>query len=107
MFIKNNNSISDKDFLELIEPFNIALSEYVKKNILYEFVAFYIAKGFELNALYEDDLTSHVNSAIDHLSSIEFKNSFNYDALKKLLNEKYSLIITNELPLKIKEKDPI
>lgn len=105
MFRKDFETIPDDEFLELVEPHNVAISEYINKNILYEFVAFYIAKGYELNALWEENLTSHVNSAIEHLSAVEFKNSYDYDKLKKVLEEQYSLIVVNDSPLQVEKKD--
>lgn len=107
MFRNDFGKLSDDEFLEVVEPHNKAISDYIKNNVLYDFVAFYIAKGYELNALWEENLTVHVNSAIEHLSAIEFKNQYDYDILKFILEKKYSLVITNENPLKVKEKKDI
>ena len=105
MFRNDFGKLSDDKFLEVVEPHNKAISEYIKNNILYDFVAFYIAKGYELNALWEENLTVHVNSAIEHLSAVEFKNQFDYAIFKFILEKKYSLVVTNEKPLKVEKKD--
>lgn len=105
MFRNDFDIIPDDEFLKIVEPHNEALSEYIRNNILYEFAAFYIAKGYELNALWESNLTAHVNSAIEHLSAIEFKKSYNYEELKKVLKEKYSLVVVNDSPLQVEKKD--
>lgn len=105
MFRKDFEIIPDDEFVKLVEPHNIALAEYIKENILYDFVAFYIAKGYELDALWEGNLTAHVNSAIEHLSAIEFKNLYDYNLLKKVLEEKYNLIVVNDKPLQVEKKD--
>lgn len=53
MLRKYFEAISDDDFLELVEPHNVAISKYIYKNILYQFITFYIAKRYELNALWK------------------------------------------------------
>lgn len=104
MFRNDFNKLSDDEFENLVKPYNNLLSQYINNNILYEFVAFYIAKGYELNALFEDDLTSHVYSAIEHLSAVEFKKSYDYDKLKKVLQNKYFLEVINDSPLQVIKK---
>ena len=50
---RNGKDITDKEFLNIILPFENVLEEYFIKNIVYEFVAFYLAKGYEMSALLE------------------------------------------------------
>lgn len=48
---RNGKDITDEEFLNIILPFENVLEEYFIKNIVYEFVAFYLAKGYEMSAL--------------------------------------------------------
>ena len=101
MIRKRNNIVSDEEFLKIIEPHGKAIDNYLE-NIIYDFVAFYLAKGYELSALWETGLINHVNSAIESFSAIQFKKDFNYNKLKAILKNKYNLVITNEVMLDMK-----
>ena len=62
---RNGKDITDEDFLNIIVPFENVLDEYFIKNIVYEFVAFYLAKGYEMSSLWECHLQHQINSAIE------------------------------------------
>lgn len=98
MIRKRNDIVSDEEFLKIIEQHGKEIDNYLE-NIIYNFVAFYLAKGYELSALWETGLINHVNSAIESFSAIQFKKNFNYNKLKAILKNKYNLIITNEFML--------
>lgn len=101
MIRKRSDSISEEEFSKIIKPHNKLLDNYLE-NKMYDYVAFYLAKGYELSALWENKLTNHINSAIDTFSAIQFKNKFDYDRLKQILKEKYSLVIVNNETTTIK-----
>ena len=46
---KNGKDITDEEFLNIILPFENVLKEYFINNILYEFVVFYLPKGYEMS----------------------------------------------------------
>ena len=50
---RNGKDITDEEFLNIILPFENVLEEYFIKNIVYEFVAFYLAKGYEMSSLWD------------------------------------------------------
>ena len=50
---RNGKDITDEEFLNIILPFENVLEEYFINNIIYEFVAFYLAKGYEMSSLWE------------------------------------------------------
>ena len=95
--------ISEDDFANVVNPHNKLISDHIYKEILFQFVAFYIASGYRMNALWEGSLIGHVNSAIESLSCVIFKDNFDSTELKKILSEKYNLTIINENPLTFKE----
>ena len=49
---RNRKDITDEEFLNIILPFENVLEEYFINNIIYEFVAFYLAKGYEMSSLW-------------------------------------------------------
>ena len=90
---RNGKDITDEEFLNIILPFENVLEEYFIKNIVYEFVAFYLAKGYEMSALWECPLQHQINSAIETLSGIRIKDKFDNNKLNKTLNDIYSIKI--------------
>lgn len=52
MFRKRNGKyITDQEILNIILPFENVLKEKFIDNIVYEFVSFYLAKGYEMSLL--------------------------------------------------------
>ena len=90
---RNGKDITDKEFLNIILPFENVLEEYFIKNIVYEFVAFYLAKGYEMSSLWECPLQHQINSAIETLAAIRIKDKFDNNKLHKILKDKYSIKI--------------
>lgn len=90
---RNGKDITDEEFLNIILPFENVLEKYFIKNIVYEFVAFYLAKGYEMSSLWECPLQHQINSAMETLASIRIKNNFDNNRLNKILKDKYSIKI--------------
>ena len=90
---RNGKDITDEEFLNIILPFENVLEEYFINNIIYEFVAFYLAKGYEMSALWECRLQHQINSAIETLAGIRIKGNFDYNKLNKILKDNYSIKI--------------
>ena len=90
---RNGKDITDEEFLNIIVPFENVLEDYFIKNIIYEFVAFYLAKGYEMSALWECPLQYQINSAIETLAGIRIKDKFDNNKLHKILKDKYSIKI--------------
>ena len=90
---RNGKDITDEEFLNIIVPFENVLEDYFIKNIVYEFVAFYLAKGYEMSALWECPIQHQINSAIETLAGIRIKDKFDNNKLNKILKDKYSIKI--------------
>lgn len=90
---RNGKDITDEEFMNIILPFENVLEDYFIKNIVYEFVAFYLAKGYKMSALWECPLQHQINSAIETLSGIRIKDKFDNNKLLKILKDKYSIKI--------------
>lgn len=97
-------NISDEEFVKVVEPHNKAIDEYLRDKVVYEFVAFYLATGYELNALWESSLLAHYNGALESLCGVSFKNLNEFDKVKSILKNKYNLIVVNEEPLQFAQK---
>lgn len=92
---RNGKDITDEEFLNIILQFENVLEEYFINNIVYEFVAFYLAKGYEMSALWECPLQHQINSAIETLAGIRIKDKFDNSKLNKILKDKYSIKIVD------------
>ena len=90
---RNEKDITDEEFLNIILPFENVLEKYFINNIVYKFVAFYLAKGYEMSALWECPLQHQINSAIETLAGIRIKDKFDNNKLHKILKDKYSIKI--------------
>ena len=90
---RNGKDITDEEFLNIILPFENVLEEYFINNIVYEFVAFYLAKGYEMSTLWECSLQHQINSATETLAGIRIKDKFDNNKLHKILKAKYSIKI--------------
>ena len=88
---RNGKDIINEEFLNIILQFENVLEEFFIKNIIYEFVAFYLAKGYEMSSLWECPFQHQISSAIETLSSIRIKDKFDNNKLNKILKEKYSI----------------
>ena len=90
---RNGKDITDEEFMNIILPFENVLEDYFIKNIVYEFVAFYLAKEYEMSALWECPLQHQINSVIETLVGIRIKDKFDNNKLLKILKDKYSIKI--------------
>lgn len=90
---RNGKDITDEEFLNIILPFENVLEEYFIKNVVYEFVAFYLVKVYEMSSLWECPIQHQINSAIETLAGIRIKDKFDYNILYKILKDKYSIKI--------------
>ena len=90
---RNGKDITDVEFLNIIVTFENILEEYFIKNIVYEFVSFYLVKGYEISSLWECPLQHLINSAIETLLGIRIKDKFDNNKLNKTLKDIYSIKI--------------
>lgn len=101
--IRNDFDISDEDFDKMNKPFEKAIGNYVKNNFIDEYMAFYIASGYNMSALFEGSLGGVFNAAIDDLCSIHYGSKEDIVKLKQLLEQKYNLRLTSDTRLEIEE----
>ena len=64
MIRKNScGNITDEEFLNIVIPFDRKMDKY----LMYEYIAHYLAIGYEMSALWECTLVQQVNSALTKL----------------------------------------
>lgn len=101
---KTGQDISDEEFFRFQLPHIKICNKYLEEYIISDYIAFYIATGYYLDALYESSYLQHFNSAAD-MFNLSLENRVNVmNNTKKILEIKYLLTIVEEFPiLKIKE----
>ena len=95
------NRINDYDFNKIVVPFDNEITNYLK-NIINDYVAYYIATGFNMNALWDSKFNLICNDAIETLSQID-SNSYDIDKVKMILENKYNLKVIQDKPTIIKK----
>lgn len=68
-----------------------------------EIIAYYIAKSYYRNAMYEGSFLQHYNSAKDLINMFGENEEKVKAEVYKLLRVKYALLIVNENPLEFKK----
>lgn len=68
---------------------------------MYEYVAHYLAVGYEMSALWECTIEQQVNSVLTWSTDLLLDGIFNYDKLDKILKDKYKLKIVDRKTLQM------
>lgn len=93
-----NKNIPEKDRLKTMKE----ISDYIKDNIINDFVATDIAICYKNNYLYAEPFSVIIDGALDDLAQTTSKLC-NKTEVKKILEQKYHLKITNDNPINIEE----
>lgn len=101
--IRSDFDISDEEFDKVSKPFVDEIKKYIRDNIIYEYMAFYIAAGYNKDALFKGTLSGVFNAALDDLCELDFGSSADVAILKSILQEKYNLLLTSDTNLEIEE----
>lgn len=101
--IRSDFDISDEEFDKVSKPFVDEIKKYIRDNIIYEYMAFYIATGYNKDALFKGTLSGVFNAALDDLCELDFGSSADIKKLKSILQEKYDLLLTSDTNLEIEK----
>ena len=101
--IRSDFDISEEDYDKISIPFGNALDEYLRDNFIYDWMAFYVAKGYQMGALFEGTLSGVFNAAIDSVCDNKFGSAEDIERLKAILKDKYNLLLTSDTHLEIEE----
>ena len=94
--------MSDDEFDSIVKPFDNKLNEYVENNILHQYVAYYIATAYKMDALWDNKFNLTVYSALDQLAQFTDKDC-DMDKIKFILEKEYKLKVVSDDPTDIKE----
>lgn len=103
---KYDGDISNDDFKNIVIPFEKVTTDFLN-NLAYEFIAYYLATGYETNSIWDDALDLHIADCLERFNGITIKSNFNKDYLKTILLSKYHFTIANENPLNMIKMDKI
>lgn len=96
------NDIDDDTFLNVVLPFEDKVNDYVMTTFIYDYLAYYIATKYNMNAMWSCSMKQEVNSALCTLCSFE-EASIDYKKVKDLLFKKYHLRMTHDNPMQIED----
>ena len=100
MFHKcTDEDITTEEFENYIGPHRDLTEQFLKEFIMPEYIAFYIASGFNHYALWEGTFSQHYNSAADLFNYFPEDKTIIIENVKKILRIKYSLAIVEEEPI--------
>lgn len=78
------------------------LDDYMLNTIIYNFIAFYIDLNFRYHPAYCSSLKMSINTAIEELGCIHYRDDIDEKIVKKVLKDKYSLVIVSDEPFEVK-----
>lgn len=97
-----DEDVSDEDYEQKLEPCLDEIEQYIKDNIVNDFVAMDIATFYKKDAMWAEPLDVIIKGALDDLAQVTI-DYCNKEKIKQILAEKYKLKITNENPIDIEE----
>ena len=101
--IRSDFDISDDDFDKVSKPFVKDIARYIRDNFIHEYMAYYLATGYRMDALWKGTLSGVFSGAIDDLCNVEFGSDEDLKKLKCTLRDKYNLLLTSDIDLEIEE----
>ncbi len=94
------NDITDEEFWNIVQPCEKQLHDYIVDNILDNYVAYHFAIYFNANAMWDQNFSNQVSTAVEDLAQISIKDC-NFENIKRILLEKYNLKVVCESPLDV------
>lgn len=99
---KDLNKLTEEEFNNIVEPFDNKISDYIKNEIINEYVAYYITTAFEMDALWDESFRLSCNAAIETLAQFDGE-SCDLDKIKSILRNKYSINVIQDKPIIIEK----
>lgn len=99
---KDLDKLSDDEFFEIVEPLDKTMDDYMSK-FLNNYIAYYISKGYELNALWDNKLDVLINTVISENLSKYNIDYCDIDEIKNILEKEYKLKLISDNPIDIEE----
>ena len=103
---KEREKFSDDEMAKILKPHEQNVMRHIGNEIVYDFFPFVLASAYNNNCIWDDStLEYEYIDAIDYLRSISFPGykKLDIERIKKTMEEKYSLKIISESPIKIEK----
>ena len=99
--LRTDYDILDDEFDNVCKSFDDELDSWFNshRDLIDEFVAFYIARGIENNAIWDGAFSGLINGAVETLSSYFVNSNVNKKNLGKVLLEKYGYRLIQVKPI--------
>ena len=97
-----DGDISDEEYKRKYLPCIDNFCDYMKKFVIPDAIAFYLANEYDRNCLDECPLINHINSAIDVFNIVVDMREL-IPRIEMILKIKYNLKIINRNPLKLEK----
>lgn len=88
--------------IKFIRPFDKEVNEYISKNIINQFVAYYIATGYNFNALWNSDFKLTVDQSTNEFMQF-IDDGYDLNKIRLLLEKEYGLRVISDKPFSIEE----
>lgn len=99
---KELRTITDDEFNDIIRPFDKKVDEHITNNVINQFVAYYIATGYNCDAIYNGKFIHTVEQATNELAQYTSDNC-DIEKIKDILINQYGLKVVNDNPIEIIE----
>jgi len=106
---KERSKMTDEKFGEILTQHDLNVKNHIGEVIVYDFFAFVLASAFDHNCIIDyNTLEDEYIDACDYLGRINFPGykKLDLNKLNKILEEKYSLKVISEDPIKIEKIQP-
>lgn len=103
---KERKKLSDDALAKILRPHEQNVMKHIGNEIVYDFFPFVLASAFNNDCIWDDStLEYEYIDAIDYLHSLSFPGykKLDIDRIKKVMEDKYSLKIISEKPIKIEK----
>lgn len=103
---KEREKMTDEALAKILKPHEQNIIKHIGHEIIYDFFPFVLASAFNNNCIWDDStLEYEYIDAIDYLQCFNFPGykSLDIDRIKKIMEDKYSLKIISENPIKIEK----
>ena len=94
------NDIDDDTFLNVLLPAENKITDYVMDTFIYDYLAFYIATKYNMDAMWTCSIKQEINSALSALCNFE-EADIDYKKVKAILLKEHHLKITQDNPIQI------
>ena len=101
--IEDGKDITEDEFNEIIAPFLDSCNDYLEKNIIPDYVAFYIGEGYNSSAIWSTSYDILIYTAMDTFNIAPKDVETIKCTVTRLLEQKYMLKIIKEEPLEFEE----